>query len=346
MLAASMASHSINENNGIKFAENVSTNTKDAINRISARADDLSNSLAIDKSSAFKLALSGGIGMSGGGNGVFSAILPKISGGASIDGSLDSRKSEAYSSVSRITSSDQNLTDIGIISSAINDNSLELSDSNGVTLNNNFSQGYNESQRLEESSRAHFDEARSYTEQAQLLDSQSVQFTQDQIPEFIEYAKASTDADGNRLGERALSVIANDPVATEHLKNSYVSSKGIGGFSQNFASAKQALGVSDLNAQYQHSSNNIADPTSNFNSDQVIERHSDLVSDRRVDNSALRENTSDRIAANTNTIQNYQHDSAGLKNQIQEKLQDDAFVTRMKSFTSNAAPKSNFKNEE
>lgn len=338
--ASSLAAHSINEDSSLRFTDQTTTDTREALSRVEGMANELSAYQGVDTKDAFLMTLNGSIGLGGKGLG--------LNGGGSISGvgSHEGVKTSGVSENERVSNSNQLSKDVSTVMNAINDKSLQISDSHGNSLNESFSQSYNESLRLEEQSRAHYEEARNFSEQAQLVDSQSTQFTQDQIPGFIDYVKTQKDINGHTIGERALNIMATDPIATENFKNSYIASNGGTAHQDNFNSNRHYLQANNLNEGYQVAKGNIKDPTVDFSTNNVKQHFNDNTFAKGIDNSHLQKTVENKIASNESQITAHQHDKAGVVNEIHSKLQDGAFVTAAKSMLPSDSPKSNFNKPE
>jgi hypothetical protein len=251
---------------------------------------------------------------------------------ASVSATSDSRSSEGYAESEKIVKNNQRAKDLSIVSSAIKDRTLELSDSHGNSLNETFSHNYSEAQRFEEQSRASFDTAKSYSEQAQYLSSQSVSFNQDRIPEFIEYAKAQRDINGNPLEERALTILANDPIASQNLKDKFVHDSGMKNFKKSFIDEEERLEVDNLESRYADITPSVEGKGRLAVEDDVNAYFEKATKGKAIDNSALKTSTAEKLETNSNTIHSVQIDEQNVTQTVQEKLSDGASITRVKSF--------------
>ncbi|MDF3047961.1 MAG: hypothetical protein K0R73_1079 [Candidatus Midichloriaceae bacterium] len=217
----------------------------------------------------------------------------------------------------------------------------------GHSLNESFNQNFSEAQRLEEQSRTYFDTARSFSEQAQLMRTQGMAFSHDRMPEFIEYAKAQKDLNGQPLGERALSIIANNPGASERLKESFVRDT----HERISNSYRQNAGSSDLRNQYSEAANNINDNVGTFDSSSARLQFEESTHDKHVDNSNLRVGAEDSIKSRRNEINQAHIDKGELESEIKDKLKRDASATMLNSglefigVTNSEIPKTNFNKE-
>jgi conjugal transfer mating pair stabilization protein TraG len=349
-LAQSMASHSVSENNGMRWTEHASSETREAYSRIEQEAGELARNNSIDKSTAFNMVMNGSISGSLGSGGAGGKGLG-LGISAGFGGSAEAKSTEGHSNTERATKINTLQKDISTVMSAVSDRSLELTDSNGRSLNESFNQNFSEAQRLEEQSRTYFDTARSFSEQAQLMRSQGSSFSHDRMPEFIEYAKAQKDINGQPLGERVLSMIANDPGTSERLKESFVRDTH-NSISNSF---KHNVGSSDLRNQYTEVAANIKDDIGDYNN--ASARANFIGSNgKHIDNKDLMSGASIHINDNKAAIANAKVDKAGMENEVREKLSHDATATMWHSAKQNAAeltgfsetakPKSNFNNQE
>lgn len=337
-LAQAMTSHSINENHGVRFNEHTSSEVREAYSRIELEAKELSRQKGIDSGTAFNMMANGnlGYGISTGSKG--------LNGNASvgIGGSIDSKSSTNYSDAEKIGRTNQLSNDLNIVKSAVQDRSLDLSNSHGESLNESFNHHYSEAKRLEDQSRVHYDISRSYSQQAQLTSSQSTSFSQDKIPEFVEFAKASIGNNGLPLGESALSILQSDPVQTQILKDQFMKSDPSHGFEQHVI--KQ-----DLKSQYSSNLSLMPSDVGSFNATQSQVRYSAAVGDRHINNDSLKSDVSEAIKDRKEQIHNTRIDDRGVGAEIEDKLKDGALMTRVKSIKSlfgEDEKKSNFNNGE
>lgn len=321
-LASSMAIHSINENHGVRFAEHTSTEVREAYNRLEQEANELARNNGIDRTTAFNMALNGSFGAgSGGGKG--------LGLGLSMSGSSDSKSNEGFTESERIYKTNQRINDLAVVSSAIKDRSLELSDSHGNSLNETFSQHYSEAHRLEEQSRAYFDTAKSYSEQAQHVSSQSLSFSQDRIPEFIEYAKSQLNTYGAPVGERALTLLAENPAFRENTMKNFIRDRGLNESHSAFKNSQASLGVNNLNIQYHNAVSSIEGLGLQPDSTETHNHFVQATEGKHIDNSILRTSSGEKIAANTNIIQSTPFDGAGVESSVKERLQDGAVTSQI-----------------
>ena len=347
-LAQHMASHSINENNGMRFTEHASADERNAFNRLDQAANELSRNKSIDKSTALGMVMNGnasyGLGGGGGGKG------PGGSLSGSFTASNDARSSLSYGDSEKLVRSNQIASDISTVMNAVKDGSLELTDSKGHSLNESYNQSFSEAERLEDQSRVYFDTAKSFTNQAQLMRTQGVSFSQDNIPGFIEYAKQSKDINGRPLGERALSIIANDPVATERLKDNYIRDTQAN-ISSSFGAQASRLTGSNLRGDYQAQAGNMVDNVGSFEGNAANDRFNNATSGKHIDNSHFASDIQSKIDSRTNMVNDVKLDRAGLKGEVQEKLSHDAAMTMVNSGLENVGLKnaskvSNFNNNQ
>ncbi|MDF3047712.1 MAG: conjugal transfer protein TraG [Candidatus Midichloriaceae bacterium] len=122
-LAQSMASHSVNENSGMRFTENTSAETREAYSRIEQEASELARNNSIDKSTAFGLVMNGNAGfkLRGSGSGI------GVNGNANV--SNDAKSSMSHSNSEKVSRFNNLQKDVTTVMSAVNDHSLELTDS-------------------------------------------------------------------------------------------------------------------------------------------------------------------------------------------------------------------------
>ncbi|MFN5382870.1 MAG: conjugal transfer protein TraG N-terminal domain-containing protein [Alphaproteobacteria bacterium] len=348
-MAQHMATHSINENNGMRFTEHASADQRAAYNRIEQEANELSRNKNIDKSTALGLVMNGNAsyGLGGGAEGKG----PSGSLGGSFSASNDAKSSLAYGDSEKSTNLNSIQRDVSTVMNAVKDGSLELTDSKGHSLNESINQGFSEAERLEDQSRAYFDTAKSYTDQAQLMRSNSVSFSQDKMPEFIEYAKQSRDINGMPLGERALAMIANDPVATERLKENFIRSTK-GNIANSFSGHASNLTGQALRSDYQAKADSMNDNVNGMDGSYTRASFDNATSGKHIDNGHLQSDVQSKINSRTNLINDVKLDKAGLKGEVQEKLSHDATTTMLNSgaeflHLKKAQPKvSNFNNHK
>lgn len=235
-----MASHSINQATGIRWAEHASSETRKAYNRIESYALEMSASTGKDVTQAFAATIGAGIGTS----------LGKLFGGnLGVEGSAAVQYgTKEYIGDNRQVA-EQIAQDVAIIESAIMDGSLELVDSRGHVMNETIQQEYTDALRLEEQSRLYFDKAEDYTNSAQYNMSEGVRFGQDYADQFLDFVRHREDIYGVALGDRALDIIANKPELTRRLKQEFMDDQGINLHKQ-FQKAQREIGATDLNERY------------------------------------------------------------------------------------------------
>lgn len=332
-LSQSMYNHSINQNNGLRFTEHASQETRDAYSRIQQVAEEVSRTQGVDVSKAFDMVFKGNIsgslsGGTAGGSGLSVGI------GADASGALSSRvnNSQTYNKTERDFNYDQLATDINTVTSAVKDRSIELSDTSGRSLNESFNQNYSESQRLEDQSRVYMDEARNFSEQAQFAKSRSVSFTQDRTPEIIESAKSQLSPYGTPLGERVLNIVANDPAKTARLKDEFMSAHGGNQLHDSFKSNQSALGVhtgSKLGSDYASAASSIGNDIGSHDNTAARTDFLSHTEGSHINNQDLVTKTDQKVSAVNPGVN--QMPISDIKHQVQEKLDGNIVMTNLKS---------------
>lgn len=347
-LAQFMASHSINENNGMRFTEHASAEVRESYGKLESAANELARTKQIDKTTALGLVLGGSVGYGkGSGSGINS------SSNVSANAYNDARSAFVNSEVERVSQSHQLDKHRSIVLNAIKDRSLELSDSSGRSLNESFNQNFSESDRLENQSRAYFDKAASLNQQAQIMQTNSLSYSQDKMPEFIEYAKNYRGLNGMPLGERALEVLASDPQAANVIKESFLrSNNSYQQLNNSFNENAAGIGVRNITTQYHETAQNIQDNVGQFDSTRATKLFEYTTHGRKIDNSTLQSQIPEYITNQTSEISNKVIDKANVADEINEKLEHHATITMLNSakeflnITESKKPASNFDNKE
>jgi conjugal transfer mating pair stabilization protein TraG len=341
-----MASHSVNENHGVRFAQHAAAETREAYNRLELAANDLARDQKIDKGTAFSMIMSGNLGLGNGGSGAGGS--KGFGFGISSSGTSDSRSSQTYGDTERVTRSHQLQKDVGTVLNAISDRSLEFTDAHGHNLNNSINEGLSESKRLEDQSRAYFDVSKNFSNQAQFVKSQSISFNQDLMPQFIEFAQNTKKLNGQALGHEALHIMANDPVQTKELWDSFQKSNlGMQNIHNTFDSAKARIGIDHLQQDYSSKAQKISSDLNEMPSGMAQNQFNQATEGKLIHNDNLKTDVNDQIHNNRRDINQVQIDREEVGTEIKGKLKDDAVETKIKSVFLSATPnKSNFNNEE
>lgn len=351
-----MASHSMNENHGVRFAQHASAETREAYNRLELAANDLARDQKIDKGSAFSMMLSGNLGWGNGGSGAGGSKGVGFGVSGSASGSSDARSSLTYGDTERITSSRQLQKDVGTVLNAISDRSLEFTDSHGHNLNSSINEGLSESKRLEDQSRAYFDISKNFSNQAQLVKSQSVSFNQDLIPQITEHALSTKKLNGQELGQEALHIFATNPKKSKEIAENFLrQNSGMQNVHNSFNSAKAQIGTDSLQQDYSDKAQEVTNNLGTMNSGIAQKQFIQATEGKSIHNDNLKSDVSGQISNHHQEIDQVQLDKAGVGEEVREKLKDDALVTQVKSVTASTLEtigiskedrKSNFNNKE
>ncbi|MBA8667870.1 hypothetical protein H1Q59_08205 [Holosporaceae bacterium 'Namur'] len=359
-----MDSHNINEGHGVNFSKDASTEEREAFHRAQQGLREFAKAHNVDTSTAFGMAigLNANAGASTGKKGGASAGF-NINGGLS--GNADSRSSHSNSDSEKVNISQNLSKDLTTVANAVKNNRIELSDSHGNVLNKGINQNFSEADRFEEQSRVYYDAAKGFNKQAQHVSSNTTSTQRELIPDIINHAADIRETiTGRPMGKLKAAEIVSNPDKYpeqynlimshyEHSQSGTQQLSNLTAFNQHAAN----LGVSNLETQYEQKANNMRN-TSNEkiqHDDSIVQsKFENATKGKAIKHEGLQEDVNNKLKDNSTRIHNTEIDKAGVRNEVQDKLKDDAFISRVKTvknsikgaFKNPESSKSNFNNEE
>ena len=335
-----MDSHNINEGHGVNFSKDASTEEREALHRAQQGLREFAKAHNVDTSTAFGMAigLNANAGVSTGKKGGASAGFG-LTGGLS--GNADSRASNSNSDSEKVNFSQNLSKDLTTVANAVKNNRIELSDSHGNSLNKGINQNFSEADRFEEQSRVYYDAAKGFSKQAQHVSSNTTSTQRETTPDIINHAADIRETiTGRPMGKLKAAEILSNPNKYpeqynlimshyEHSQSGTQQLSNITAFNQYAAN----LGVSNLENKYEQKANNMRN-TSNEkikHDDSIVQsKFENATKGKTIKHEGLQEDVNNKLKDNSTRIQNTEIDKAGVRNEVQDKLKDDAFISRAK----------------